>query len=182
VADVLVIYASTHGHTAKIAGRVADGVRAAGLEADVCDVARAGDTDPAPYNGIVVGASIHRLHHQPEMVEWVKTHRTALAERPSTFLSVSLTAAEDTDEAQETTQRCIDDFVEETGWSPARSVPVAGALQYREYDVFTRTLMRLLMKRGGRPTDTRQDYDYTAWDAVERLGREFGAMVASGTK
>jgi menaquinone-dependent protoporphyrinogen IX oxidase len=69
--------------------------------------------------------------------------------------------------------RCIDDFVQ---------VPVAGALRYREYDVFTRTLMRLLMKRGGHPTDTSQDYDYTDWDAVERLGREFAALVASDTK
>jgi menaquinone-dependent protoporphyrinogen oxidase len=182
MADVLVIYASTHGHTAKIAGRVADGVRAAGLEADVRDVARAGDTDPAAYDGIVVGASIHRVHHQPEMVEWVKAHRAVLAERHSAFLSVSLTAAEDTDEAQETIQRYIDDFVEETGWSPTRSVPIAGALQYREYDVFTRTLMRLLMKHGGRPTDTSQDYDYTDWDAVERLGHELGALMASGAR
>ena len=40
--------------------------------------------------------------------------------------------------------------------------------------------MRLLMKRDGHPTDTSRDYDYTDWDAVERLGREFGALVGSG--
>ena len=182
MAAVLVIYASTHGHTAKIAARVADGIRAAGLEADVRDVARATDLDAAPYDGVIVGASLHRVHHQREMVDWVKSHRAALAERPSAFFSVSLAAAEDTDEARETTQRCIDDFVQETDWSPTRSVPVAGALQYREYDVFTRTLMRLLMKRGGHPTDTSHDYDYTDWEAAERLGREFAALVASHQK
>ena len=37
--------------------------------------------------------------------------------------------------------------------------------------------MRLMMRRGGHPTDTSQDYDYTDWDAVERFGREFAALV-----
>jgi menaquinone-dependent protoporphyrinogen IX oxidase len=26
------------------------------------------------------------------------------------------------------------------------------------------------MRRGGHPTDTSQDYDYTDWEAVERFG------------
>jgi menaquinone-dependent protoporphyrinogen IX oxidase len=35
--------------------------------------------------------------------------------------------------------------------------------------------MRLKMKQGGRPIDISQDYDYTDWVAVERLGRELAA-------
>jgi menaquinone-dependent protoporphyrinogen IX oxidase len=42
---------------------------------------------------------------------------------------VSLTAAEDTEEARQATQRCIDDFLADTGWTPARAVAIAGALQ-----------------------------------------------------
>jgi menaquinone-dependent protoporphyrinogen IX oxidase len=30
-----------------------------------------------------------------------------------------------------------------------------------------------MMKRGGHPTDTSQDYDYTDWHAVDRFGGEF---------
>jgi menaquinone-dependent protoporphyrinogen oxidase len=108
--------------------------------------------------------------------------RAALADHPSAFFSVSLTAADDTDEAREATQRCIDDFLAETGWTPARSVAIAGALQYREYSVFTRTLVRLMMRRGGHPTDTSHDYDYTDWDAVERFGREFATLVAQTSR
>jgi flavodoxin len=38
MADVLVLYASTHGHTAKVAARIADGLRAEGVdEVDVRD-------------------------------------------------------------------------------------------------------------------------------------------------
>ncbi|MEY2513651.1 MAG: menaquinone-dependent protoporphyrinogen oxidase, partial [bacterium] len=92
----------------------------------------------------------------------------------------SLSAAEDTDEALAATQRCIDAFVEETGWKPERTERVAGALQYREYDLFTRQLMRLLMRKMGHPTDASHDYDYTDWDAVDRLGRDIAAMAGVG--
>src|SRR5215212_6011053 len=171
-----------HGHTEKIAARLADATRTEGLEVDVPDVKDVGDAEPAPQDGVVVGASLHAGHHQREIVDWVKSHRTALADCPSAFFSVSLNAADDTDEAREATQRCIDDFLAETEWTPARSVAIAGALQYREYNVFTRTLVRLMMRRGGHPTDTSHDYDYTDWDAVERFGREFAALVAQTSR
>jgi menaquinone-dependent protoporphyrinogen IX oxidase len=31
----------------------------------------------------------------------------------------------------------------------------------------------------GRPTDSSQDYDYTDWDAVDRLAREIGALSSA---
>jgi menaquinone-dependent protoporphyrinogen IX oxidase len=45
------------------------------------------------------------------------------------------------------------------------------------YDVFTRTLMRLMMRRGGHPTDASKDYDYTDRAAVDQLGRAFAGRV-----
>ena len=38
--------------------------------------------------------------------------------------------------------------------------------------------MRLLMKRGGHPTDVTRDFDYTDWEAVDRFARECGTMVS----
>lgn len=180
-ADALVVYASTHGHTAKIAARIAQGMRAQGLEVDLRDVASAADTQPASYDVVVVGASLHKEHHQKEIADWVIARREALEERPSLFLSVSLSAAEDTEEANASTQRCIDEFCAQTGWTPGRTEPIAGCLQYREYDVFTRQLMRLLMRRMGHPTDVSRDYDYTDWDAVDLLAREVAALTAAVT-
>jgi menaquinone-dependent protoporphyrinogen IX oxidase len=90
---------------------------------------------------------------------------------------VSLSAAEQTDEAIAATQRCIDMFCDESGWIPQRSERIAGCLQYREYDVFTRQLMRLLMRHMHHPTDASHDYDYTDWEALDRLGRELAAAV-----
>lgn len=177
---VLVIYASTHGHTAKIAGRVAEALREEGVEVDLRGVGDADGADPGHADGVVVAASVHQGRHQDELIDWVRHHHRALEARPTLFVSVSLTAAEDSDEARAATRECIDVFLDDTGWTPERCEPVAGALQYREYDFFTRTLIRLMMKRGGHPTDTSRDYDYTDWDGVDRLAREFAKRVAGG--
>jgi menaquinone-dependent protoporphyrinogen oxidase len=178
-ADALVVYDSTHGHTAKIAARLADAMRGEGLAVDLRSVADAAGAEPGRYDVVAVGGSLHREGHQKALVGWVTEHRDALADVPSLFFSVSLTAADDSAESRATAQGCIDDFCVKTGWKPARTEPIAGALQYREYDVFTRQLMRLLMKHMGHPTDTSHDYDYTDWDAVDRLGRELAARAAA---
>jgi menaquinone-dependent protoporphyrinogen oxidase len=139
---VLVVYASTHGHIEKIAGRIGDAIRQEGVEADVRDVKDAADADPADYDGVIVAASLHGASHQRETADCVAANGASLASLPTAFVSVSLTAAEDTEEAREAAQRCIDDFLKQTDWAPGQTIPIAGALQYREHDVYTRTLMR----------------------------------------
>jgi menaquinone-dependent protoporphyrinogen oxidase len=175
--SVLLIYASTHGHTAKVSRRIAERLRSAQLEVDLHDISAGGDPTPTDWDGVVVAGSIHRGQHQRELVDWAKRHHVSLAGSLSAFVSVSLTAAEDTDEAHTATQGWIDDFIEETGWTPTRTIGIAGALQYREYDFFTRTLMRLLMRHGGHPTDASRDYDFTDWTQVDRFGDEFATLV-----
>ena len=176
-ADALVIYASTHGHTAKIATRLAEAMRAEGREVDLRDVKHAADAWPGRYDLVVVGASVHKNEHQKDIAAWVRERRDALVDMPSVFFSVSLAAAEDTAESRAATQQCVDEFCAKTGWTPTRTERIAGCLQYREYDMFTLLLMRLLMKKMGHPTDASHDYDYTDWDAVDRLGRELAGMA-----
>ncbi|MEA2192479.1 MAG: menaquinone-dependent protoporphyrinogen oxidase [Solirubrobacteraceae bacterium] len=174
----LVVYASTHGHTARIAARLAQAMREQGVDADLRDVAQSAPVEPDGYGLVVAGGSLHREHHQQALVAWATAHRGRLSGLPTAFFSVSLSAADDGVEARAATQRCIDEFCAQTGWTPGRCERIAGCLQYREYDPFTRQLMRLMMKRMGHPTDTSQDHDYTDWDAVDRLGRELAQLVA----
>ena len=68
--DALVVYASTHGHTANIATRLAEAMGEAGVEVDLRDVAQAADADPGCYDVVVVAASLHQEHHQKEIVVW----------------------------------------------------------------------------------------------------------------
>lgn len=177
--DALVVYASTHGQTAKIAARLAEAMRSQGLAVDLRAVAQAADATFDRSGLVAVAGSLHAEHHQKELAEWVTERRDALAGVPTLFLSVSLSAAEDSEESRAATRRCIDAFCAQTGGNPDRSEPIAGALQYREYDLFTRQLMRLLMKHMGHPTDASHDYDHTDCDAVDRLGRELAGGIAA---
>ena len=169
---VLVLYASTHGQTAKIASRLAASLGTNDVSVELLEAKSNGDAKPEDYDAVVVAASVHADHHQREIVNWVHDNLFELGRRPNAFLSVSLTAAEDDDESRDTARKLIEDFERDTNWYPRRSESVAGALQYREYNPFARTLMRLMMKKGGHPTDTSHDYDYTDWEAVARLGEE----------
>ncbi len=172
---ILVLYASTHGHTGKIAARIA---KAIGPAADLRSADQANELAPWQYDAVVVGASVHAGHHQPAVLDWLSAHSSALSSMPSAFFSVCLTAADDTDEARETSQRYIDEALAKTRWEPRLTRTFAGALQYREYDLFTRLLVKLMMKRGGHPTDTSRDHDFTDWDDVDRFGRECGEFAA----
>ncbi|MEA2185799.1 MAG: menaquinone-dependent protoporphyrinogen oxidase [Solirubrobacteraceae bacterium] len=131
---VLLVYFSTHGHTATVAMRIAEGLRAEGLVVDLRDVADAGDVDPVRHDVVVVGASLHREPDRDEIVGWVMTHRLALADRPTALFSVALSDSGRGDESQAALQRSLRDFMAQTGWSPDRSVAFSGALEHQHDD------------------------------------------------
>jgi menaquinone-dependent protoporphyrinogen oxidase len=176
----LVAHASTHGHTARIAERVAAVLRDEGIAVEERDL-RAGPA-PAPggYEAVVAGGSIHHGRHQPELVRWARRHAASLGLGHSAFFSVSLAAAEDTPEAQAATRGYLEDFEDETGWLPDLRAGFAGALQYREYDFPTRLAMRLLMAHGGHPTDIDRDFVYTDWHGVDEFARACARLRSAG--
>jgi menaquinone-dependent protoporphyrinogen oxidase len=176
----LVAYASTHGHTARIAERLAAVLRDEGVAVDVRDLRAGPGPAPAAYDAVVAGGSVHRGQHQPELVRWARGHAASLSLVRSAFFSVSLAAAEDTPEARTAKLRYLDDFEDETGWLPDLRTSFAGALQYREYDFPTRLAMRLLMAHGGYPTDVARDFVYTDWHAVDAFARRCARLRSPG--
>jgi len=179
--SVLLLHASTHGHTGTIAARIADDLRSVGHEVVLDDRPQRTDPQPGDYDGVIVGASIHAGAHQDEIATWARHHAVTLNLVPSAFFSVCLTAAEDDDEARAAVRDYLDDFEDRTGWLPRIRTTFAGALQYREYGLPTRIAMRVLMHRGDHPTDTSRDHDFTDWTAVHEFARRCGALAAAHT-
>lgn len=170
--NILIIYASKHGHTGKIAARIAEKAQAADASVELRKVDHADGISPQDHDAVVIGASVHAGRYEKDLVSWAKAHRQALNEMPSAFFSVCLTAADDTDEARKETARYIESIIADTGWHPSRTVTFAGALQYREYDFATRLAMRLMMRLSHHPSDASKDHDFTDWEAVDRFGAE----------
>lgn len=175
--SALVVYASTHGHTAKIARRMVERLREDGLHVRLHDVATVGEADLEAYDLVVAGGSVHAGHHQRELIDWAARHPTTLNGKPSAFFSVCLAVADGSEASRAAASDYLDDFEERTGWTPTRRTTFAGALQYREYDFMTRLAMRLMMAYGHHPTDIGHDYVYTDWAAVEAFADACAGLV-----
>ena len=177
--SVLVVFATTHGHTQRIAERISRTLEEHGVSTHL----RSADWTPAPspadYDGVVVAGSVHAGKHQKELVAFVKDHVAQLNERPTVFVSVSLAAAEDTDESAGVTRGMIDDFLDRTGLVPQVAEAVAGSLQYREYDPFTRLLMRVITHKHPEAHDTHHDHEYTDWEQVDAIATAFAGRLTA---
>jgi menaquinone-dependent protoporphyrinogen oxidase len=177
---VAIVYASTHGHTGKIVGRIAETLRAEGLEVEVAELGERPERLIGHCDAALVAGSVHRGSHQPELVEFVRRHRRLLQDIPSAFVSVSLTAADDEDEElRAETRRMVDEFVEDTGWTPDRTATVAGAFQFSKYSPFERLVMRLIARRHGTEIDPWEDLELTDWPAVDQFARDFVRRLRS---
>lgn len=172
---VLVYYGTTEGQTEKVATRVADVLRAREFEVDLLHGKEVPDDFTLDgYDGAVVGASVHVGKHQDYVVEFVNRHRDALADLPSAFFSVSLTASAADEEERAVAEDVIEEFLVETGWHPTFTAAVPGAVQYSKYGLIKRFVMKRISKKAGKDTDTSRDHEYTDWEDVE----DFAESVA----
>ena len=124
---ILIVYGTTHGQVAKIAGAVADSLRAQGATVDVRD---AGATHPHPeeYDGVIVAASVHAGKYQPSVVRWVQSHRATLNAKTTAFLSVCLAVLQRDPKVQQDLAAIVDRFTAGASWQPTITKHVAGAL------------------------------------------------------
>ncbi len=162
---VLVVYGTMEGQTRKIGERIVERIREHGSDAQLFDsTSLPNDLDVGAYDAVVVAASVHQHRHQASVVHFVRANLEQLRAKPTTFVSVSLATVleEDQPEAQE----YVDQFLAETGWHPTETVLAAGALLYTEYDFFKRQIMKLIVWKGGGPTDASRDYEFTDWEAL----------------
>lgn len=170
---VLVAYGTTEGQTRAIAERIA-------VVADRRDAETAlvnldsphADVDPASFDAVFVGGSIHGGSHQTSVSEFVETHRAALRSVPSGFFSVSLSAASDDPEIRARAEEYVEQFAADARWSADRTATFGGALKYSEYGFLKRFVMKRIVAKMGGDSDARRDYEYTDWAAVERFAEE----------
>ena len=172
-----VFYATREGQARHVAEHVAASLRAHGFETDVIDVRRLyGRVDWAAYQTALVVASVHVGHHEREMRRFVERYRDELHNIPAAFLSLTLSQAgaqdpgaprEKRDLAHADAVKMIDVFAAETGWLPARSLTVAGALAYTKYGFLTKLIMKRIARKAGASTDTSRDHEFTDWQAVD---------------
>ena len=90
--DVPILYATTDGHTRRIAEYMAMVLHEHGLDSRAVDVTsrEARTIDWTGVRAVALAASLHAGEHQRAAAAFVRRHLAALAVRPSLFVSVSL--------------------------------------------------------------------------------------------
>lgn len=161
---VLVLFATSEGHTARVAERIAAHLRARGHRVDVAPAATPAGI--SGYAGVIVGASVHYGHHPAWLARLLR--RQDLCGVRTAFFSVSLGAK------AEYAAR----FLRRARWQPDRVAVFSGALLYSKYGPLKRRVVRAFAALAGHDTDTTRDHEYTDWKTVERFAGEFSEALA----
>jgi menaquinone-dependent protoporphyrinogen oxidase len=173
---ILVLYATTDGHTAKVATALSDTLRAQVGDVDLVN-ASIGAPHARDYDAVLVAASIHAGGYQAAVRNWVQANADALNRRPTAFVSVCLAVLQQDPKVQQQVTATIERFTTGCGWNPSVTKPVAGALLYRNYNWIKRWMMKRIVAKAGGDTDTSRNYEYTDWTGLRTFAGEFGALV-----
>ena len=174
---ILVVFHTLEGQTANIAERIASQLRDSGDTVDVAETHEA--PGPDLYDAVVVGDSIHAVHHSRQLVHYLKEHALALNAMPSALFQVSLTSVNPDAEHTAAAQGLVHELIGRTRFEPDIVGLFAGALVYTKYGWFKRRLMRSIVKREGGDTDMSHDYEYTDWEAVDHFAHDIDALARS---
>src|SRR5512145_204384 len=93
---VLVTYASVRGSTGEVAQAIAETLSGRGFSVDLHPI-RTG-TDLSSYDAVLVGSAIRMSKWLPVAATFVKNHRDTLSRIPTSYFTVCLALAEDTEE------------------------------------------------------------------------------------
>jgi menaquinone-dependent protoporphyrinogen oxidase len=167
---ILIAYASTHGSTATIAGRIADHLRAHGaavVGGDVRTLARGA----SGFDAIIVGARVWGSRYPRRVERFVRENLATLTSRPSAFFSVALWNLSRIPEHRAEARQVPARFLARMGWKPERVEVIAGGL------AFSKAWLGFLGE-----LDPNRDYTFTDWDQVESFAESFLRLVAPPRK
>jgi menaquinone-dependent protoporphyrinogen oxidase len=174
--NILVLYGTTDGHTAKIAQALADALRAEGVATDVRDARRAAPV-PDGYDAVIVAASVHVGGYQRSVRRWVREHAHVLNAKPTAFVSVCLGVLQREPKVEQELATILSRLFATTGWHATITKIVAGALPYSRYNWVKRWAMVRIVRKAGGDTDTSRDYEYTDWADLRGFARDFLRLV-----
>ncbi len=174
MAHVLILYATSEGQTAKIAGEMVNHLREMGVGATRKDLESwPGIYEASDFDAIIIGASVHFHQYPKEIVAWIETNLETLQNRPNAFYSVSLSEAETSDDGNARVEDYLTRLIDHTSWQPDYVASFAGAMRYNELNGVRQRVGQFVSWRTGGETDVTQDNEYTEWEHVRMFSAEF---------
>jgi menaquinone-dependent protoporphyrinogen oxidase len=175
MAQVLILYSTTDGHTVEICKRLASVIEAAGDAVELANLADDPQLADFAFDKVVIGASIRYGKHQNTVYEFIRRHRETLERYPNALFSVNVVARKPEKNTPETNPY-LQKFLKQIDWKPQNLGVFAGKIVYPALGPVDRTMIRFIMWMTKGPTDPTGTYEFTDWDKVEEFGRRIAEL------
>lgn len=175
MANILIAYSTTDGHTKRICERIGQVIEGQAHKVTLAFINDEPDIELDPFDTIVIGASIRYGKHRPQVYKFIRKNRLVLDSKPNAFFSVNIVARKPEKNEPETNPY-LKKFLRQTSWKPLKLAVFAGKLDYPIYTFRDRQVIRFIMWMTKGPTDPRAVVDFTDWKKVEDFGRVIAGM------
>lgn len=174
MANILITYSTTDGHTRTICERLKRLVEEQNHSVVLTHMSDDPDIDLQPFDKVVIGASIRYGKHQKQVHDFIHANQSTLENKPNAFFSVNVVARKPEKNTPETNPY-LQKFLKQISWQPGNLAVFAGKIDYPSYGFVDRQMIRLIMWMTKGPTDPTTVIEFTDWDKVD----EFGSLIAT---
>lgn len=175
MANILVVYSTTDGHTLKICQRLRQVIEQQTHRVKLVSINDESGLDLKLFDKIVIGASIRYGKHRPEIYDFIRRNEKVLQNKPSAFFSVNVVARKPEKNSPETNPY-MRQFQDQASWKPKELAVFAGKLDYQKCSFLDRHIIRLVMWMTKGPTHSNTVAEFTNWETVEAFGQRVCVM------
>ena len=175
MANILIVYSTTDGHTREICLRLKQVIEQHQHQVTLVPVAEADSLNLESFDKIVLGASIRYGVHGKAVTEFIARNQQILESKPNAFFSVNVVARKPEKNRPETNPY-LQKFLQRIAWQPQNLAVFAGKIDYPSYRPLDRLMIRLIMWMTKGPTDPKAVIEFTDWQQVEEFGHQVSRM------
>jgi menaquinone-dependent protoporphyrinogen oxidase len=175
VANILLVYSTTDGHTVKICTRLKQVIEADAHRVALVSVDEGLKLDISSFDKIAIGASIRYGKHGKQVHRFIDVNQSILSIKPNAFFTVNVVARKP-EKSAPGTNPYLKKFLARITWKPKVLGVFAGRIDYSLYRLRDRLAIRLIMWMTNGPTDLKTAVEFTDWNAVDDFGRAISRM------
>jgi len=175
MANILILYSTTDGHTVEICRRIKQTLESHGDSVKLLNLKDGPDLNSEDFDKIVIGASIRYGKHQPLVNQFIDKNQTILEGHPNAFFSVNVVARKP-EKNQPETNPYLQKFLKKLNWQPQLLGVFAGRIDFPSLGFVDKHMIRFIMWMTKGPTDPNAVVEFTDWGKVEAFGRKIAEM------
>lgn len=176
--NILIVYYSRTGHTARMVRTIKTNLEELGNQVTVMPVAEAlrEGVEWDNYDFVLCGFPVVYGTYHPHVFEFVRNNCTQLDKKPNAMFNVTVVARTPFKATVEG-NRYMQNFLNRSPWRPKDLKCFAGKIDYPNLNLFDRTCIQLIMKITHGPTDPSVCIDYTDWDEVKAYAKHISELA-----